>query len=197
MEGEIAEVAIMQHVALSSFDKEACQPFFKRLTDFFHDHHHSDDQDASSYEELLYKIRRPYTPEMLDMIDDWMGLGKREWKEETQREVLLSLYAIKYPDTLLIESLTDKARSDVRRLSAYLHFTHHTYSIWDEDTRKGLSKLGIQIPSLEHADPFVYGAYISSIELLKDVAPFTCFLEHDVPRQRLFQSALAAYGREG
>ena len=93
MEGEIAEVAIMQHVALSSFDKEACQPFFKRLTDFFHDHHHSDDQDASSYEELLYKIRRPYTPEMLDMIDDWMGLGKREWKEETQREVLLSLYA--------------------------------------------------------------------------------------------------------
>ena len=110
----------MQHVALSSFDKEACQPFFKRLTDFFHDHHHSDDQDASSYEELLYKIRRPYTPEMLDMIDDWMGLGKREWKEETQREVLLSLYAIKYPDTLLIESLTDKARSDVRRLSAYL-----------------------------------------------------------------------------
>ena len=35
-----------------------------------------------------------------------------------------------------------------------------------------------------------------TIELLKDVAPFTCFLEHDVPRQRLFQSALAAYGRE-
>ena len=46
------------------------------------------------------------------------------------------------------------------------------------------------------ADPFIYGAYVSAIELLKDVAPFTCFLEHDVPRQRLFQSALAAYGRE-
>jgi hypothetical protein len=28
------------------------------------------------------------------------------------------------------------------------------------------------------------------------LAPFTCFLEHDVPRQRLFQAALAAYGRE-
>ena len=50
---------------------------------------------------------------------------------------------------------------------------------------------------MDYADPFVYGAYITSIELLKDVAPFTCFLEHDVPRQRLFQSALAAYGREG
>ena len=37
---------------------------------------------------------------------------------------------------------------------------------------------------------------LRAIELLKDVAPFTCFLEHDVPRQRLFQSALAAYGRE-
>ena len=104
----------MQHVALSSFDKDACRPFFERLTDLFHDHHHSHGQDSASYEELLYKVRRPYTPEMLDMIDDWMGLGKREWKEETQREVLLSLYAIKYPDTLLIESLTDKARSDVR-----------------------------------------------------------------------------------
>ena len=93
----------MQHVALSSFDKDACRPFFERLTDLFHDHHHSHGQDSASYEELLYKVRRPYTPEMLDMIDDWMGLGKREWKEETQREVLLSLYAIKYPDTLLIE----------------------------------------------------------------------------------------------
>ena len=131
------------------------------------------------------------------MIDEWICLPVRDWRDETEREVMLSLYAIRYPDTLLIESLTETARSDIRRLSAYLHFTHHTYSIWDEDTRKGLSKLGIQIPSIESADPFVYGAYISSIELLKDVAPFTCFLEHDVPRQRLFQSALAAYGREG
>ena len=186
----------MQHVALSTFDKEACMPFFDRLTELFHEHHPSADQDNLAYEELLYRVHRPYTPEMLDNIDQWMGLEERKWREETQREVLLSLYAIKYPDTLLIESLTDKARSDIRRLSAYLHFAHHTYSIWDEDTVKGLSRLGIIIPSVKHADPFVYGAYISSIELLKDVAPFTCFLEHDVPRQRLFQSALAAFGRE-
>tara|TARA_B100000686_G_scaffold180388_1_gene187335 strand:- start:5003 stop:5566 length:564 start_codon:yes stop_codon:yes gene_type:complete len=186
----------MHHVALTSFDKARCAPFFDRLTEYFHEHHHSDEEDASAYEELLYKVRRPYTPEMLDMIDDWMGMPKRDWREETQREVLLSLYAIRYPDTLLIESLTESARSDIRRLSAYLHFTHHTYAIWDEDTRSGLSKLGIEIPSIEKADPFAYGAYITSIELLKDVAPFTCFLEHDVPRQRLFQAALAAYGRE-
>ena len=128
----------MQHVALSSFDKDACRPFFERLTDLFHEHHHSHDQDSDSYEELLYKVRRPYTPEMLDMIDDRMGLGKREWKEDTQREVLLSRYAIKYPDTLLIESLTDRASSYVRSLSAYLHFTLHTYSIWDDETRIGL-----------------------------------------------------------
>ena len=75
-------------------------------------------------------------------------------------------------------------------------YTQHTYAIWDEDTRKGLEKLGIDIPATEIADPFIYGAYVSAIELLKDVAPFTCFLEHDVPRQRLFQAALAAYGRE-
>ena len=47
MEGEIVEVAVMQFVALSSFDKEACRPFFERLTDLFNDHHHSDGQDAS------------------------------------------------------------------------------------------------------------------------------------------------------
>ena len=133
---------------------------------------------------------------MLDMIDNWMGLGHREWREETTREVKLALYAIRYPDTLLLDSFTAKPRSDIRRLSSYLHFTHHTYAIWDEDTRKGLEKIGIKIPSTETADPFIYGAYVSAIELLKDVAPFTCFLEHDVPRQRLFQSALAAYGRE-
>ena len=130
------------------------------------------------------------------MIDSWMGLPERDWREETQREVMLALYAIRYPDTLLIESFTETAKSDMRRLSAYLHFTGHTYAIWDEDTRRGLSKLGIEIPSTERADPFVYGAYVTAIELLKDVAPFTCFLEHDVPRQRLFQAALAAYGRE-
>ena len=186
----------MQHVSLISFDKGRCQPFFDRLTDLFYDYHHAEEQDAATYEELLYRIRRPYTRQMLDMIDEWMGLGRRDWREESQREVLLSLYAIRYPDTLLIESLTERVRSDIRRLSAYLHFTHHTYSIWDESTRKGLSKLGIEIPSVEHADPFVYGAYVTAIELLKDVAPFTCFLEHDVPRQRLFQAALAAYGRE-
>lgn len=186
----------MQHVALTWFDKGRCKPFFDRLTNHFHQHHHSEGQDAASYEELLYRIRRPYTSQMLDMIDEWMGLERRDWREEAQREVLLSLYAIRYPDTLLIESLTEKVRSDIRRLSAYLHFTHHTYSIWDEDSRKGLGKLGIEIPATEHADPFVYGAYVTAIELLKDVAPYTCFLEHDVPRQRLFQAALAAYGRE-
>ena len=45
-------------------------------------------------------------------------------------------------------------------------------------------------------DCFNYGAYVTSIEMLKDLAPFTCFLEHDVPRQRLFQAALAQYGVE-
>jgi hypothetical protein len=187
----------MQHLSLLAFDKKKCEPFFNRLTDLFYEHHNSDLQKPDEYERLLYMVRRPYDDSMLDMIDDWMGLERREWKEETTREVKLALYAIKYPDTLLIDSFTQKARSDLTRLSSYLHFTHHTYAIWDEDTRKGLSKLGINIPSTNVADPFIYGAYVSAIELLKDIAPFTCFLEHDVPRQRLFQSALASYGREG
>ena len=186
----------MQHLALLAFDKERCKPFFDRLTELFHEHHHSSKQDPEGYEELLYRVHRPYSNDMLDMVDSWMGLDKRDWREETAREVKLAMYAIRYPDTLLIDSFTEKARSDIHRLSAYLHFTQHTYAIWDEDTRKGLENLGIDIPATEIADPFIYGAYVSAIELLKDVAPFTCFLEHDVPRQRLCQAALAAYGRE-
>ena len=81
-------------------------------------------------------------------------------------------------------------------LSAYLHFTSQTYTIWDQDTRSGLKKLGFDIPDTTNADPFIYGAYVGTIELIKDLAPFTCFLEHDVPRQRLFQAAIAQYGRE-
>ena len=73
----------MQHIALTSFDKERCRPFFDRLTEYFQEHHHSEQQDAEAYEELLYRIRRPYTPQMLDMIDDWMGLERRDWREET------------------------------------------------------------------------------------------------------------------
>ena len=80
----------MQHVALSLFDKDQCMPFFDRLTELFHEHHHSEEQDPSGYENLLYRVYRPYTPEMLDTIDEWMGLEERSWRAETQREVLLS-----------------------------------------------------------------------------------------------------------
>ena len=180
---------------LLNVERDLLKPFFERVPELFISHHHSEEQNAGGYEELLYRICRPYSSKTLDMIDEWMGLGQREWKSDTEREVLLFLYAVRYPDTLLIESLSEEARNDVVRLSAYLHFTKHTYSIWDEDTRKGLEKLGFEIPDTTDACPFRYGAYAASIELLKNLAPFYSFLEHDVPRQRLFQAALAAYGR--
>ena len=186
----------MQAHALLNIDRERLKPFFERVPELFVAHHNHERQNPSGYEELLYRIYRPYTNEMLDMIDNWMGNDKRSWHSDVEREVMLMLYAIRYPDTLLLESLSDEAELDVRRISGYLHFMKHTYSIWDEDTRKGLEKLGIMIPTTEKADPFIYGAYITAIELLKDLAPFYSFLEHDVPRQRLFQAALAAYGRE-
>ena len=187
----------MQVHALLSADRERFRPFFERVPELFDAHHNHESQNPKGYEELLYRVYRPYTSSMLDMIDEWMGHEKRSWHTDVEREVMLMLYAIRYPDTLLLESLSDEAELDVRRISGYLHFMKHTYTIWDDDTRKGLEKLGIMIPTTNQADPFIYGAYISAIELLKDLAPFYSFLEHDVPRQRLFQSALAAYGREG
>ena len=200
MEGQLSPWLVIDVTMLAygllNVDREKLKPFFERVPELFQAHHHSDAQDADGYEELLYKICRPYSSATLDLIDAWLGLGPRTWRADTEREVLLFLYAVRYPDTLLIESLTEEAQSDVVRLSAYLHFTKHTYAIWDEDTRRGLSKLGIEIPDTTVACPFRYGASAASIELLKDLAPFYSFLEHDVPRQRLFQAALAAYGRE-
>ena len=187
---------IMQAHALLSIDRERLRPFFERVPELFEAHHLHESQNPDGYEELLYRIYRPYTSGMFDMIDEWMGHGYRNWHSDVEREVMLMLYAIRYPDTLLLESLSDETDLDVKRISGYLHFMKHTYSIWDEDTRKGLAKLGILIPGTDKADPFVYGAYITAIELLKDLAPFYSFIEHDVPRQRLFQAALAAYGRE-
>ena len=181
---------------LLNVDRDRLNPFFERVTELFQADPHYSEQEAEGYEELLYRICRPYSSKTLDMIDEWMGFEQRGWKSDTEREVLLFLYAVRFPDTLLLESLTEEARSDIRRLSAYLHFTKHTYAIWDQDTRKGLKKLGFDVPDTEEACPFRYGAYAASIELLKNLAPFYSFLEHDVPRQRLFQSALAAYGRE-
>jgi hypothetical protein len=181
---------------LLNVDRERLKPFFERVPELFHSHHHSPEENAEGYEELLYKVCQPYSSQTLNMIDEWMGFDRREWNSDTEREVLLFLYAVRYPDTLLIESLTDDARSDVRRLSAYLHFTKHTYTIWDENSRIGLKKLGFDVPETEDTCPFRYGAYVASIELLKNLAPFHSFLEHDVPRQRLFQSALAAFGLE-
>ena len=186
----------MQTLALLAVDKDKLNPFFSRVPELFRQYHHDSSQNPELYEELLYKVHRPYTNEMLGMIDDWMGFEKMKISGEQEIMLRLFLLAIRYPDTLLFDSLDDILVNDVRRLSAYLHFSSHTYTIWDDDTRKGLAKLGFEIPDTEKADPFIYGAYVGTIELIKDLAPFTCFLEHDVPRQRLFQAALAAYGRE-
>tara|TARA_B100001750_G_C15492416_1_gene592090 strand:+ start:433 stop:999 length:567 start_codon:yes stop_codon:yes gene_type:complete len=186
----------MQAHALLSIDRERLRPFFERVPELFEAHHHSKQQNSEGYEELLYRVYRPYTRKMLNMIDEWMGLEHRNWRTEVESEVMLMLYAIRYPDTLLLESLSSESTIDLTRLSGYLHFMKHTYTIWDEDTRKGLERLGIMIPKTKGTDPFIYGAYISAIELLKNLAPYYSFMEHDVPRQRLFQSALAAYGRE-
>ena len=87
----------MQFHSLTVFDKEKCAHFFEHLTDYFYKHHHSDEGFADTYENLLYTVKRPYTAGMLDQIDDWMGLPKRQWREETQREVMLSLIHISEP----------------------------------------------------------------------------------------------------
>ena len=74
----------MQFHSLSFFDKEKCNhssTSYRLLlqTPSFR-------EDAEGYENLLYTVRRPYSPEMLDEIDNWMGLPKRQWRRrDTER----------------------------------------------------------------------------------------------------------------
>ena len=50
----------MRVYALLNLDKGRMQPFFDRVPELFHAHHHSEAQDAKGYEELLYRLYRPY-----------------------------------------------------------------------------------------------------------------------------------------
>jgi hypothetical protein len=183
----------LQAYGLLNLDKEVVKEFFKRVPELFDEWHSKSSQD---YEELLYRIYRPYSSKDLDKIDEWMGLETRNWPSQIEFEIILMLNAIRYPDTLLLRSMDPIVENELERISAYLHFVTHVYTIYEPATLKGLAKLGIEIPETSKLDCFNYGAYITSIEMLKELAPFTCFLEHDVPRQRLFQAALAQYGIE-
>ena len=183
----------MQAHGLLNLNMETVNEFFKQVPQLF-DKWHND--TSSGYEELLYLIYRPYSSKHLDMIDEWMGFEERNWNSQVEFEVILMLNAIRYPDTMLLRSLDPSLENELVRMSAYLHFVTHVYSIYEPATIDGLAKLGIPIPKTDKLDCFNYGAYVTSIEMLKNLAPFTCFLEHDVPRQRLFQAALAQYGIE-
>ena len=65
---------------LMNVNREALVPFFERVPELFHSHHHSEAQDSDGYEELLYRICRPYSSHTLDLIDEWMGFERSEWK---------------------------------------------------------------------------------------------------------------------
>ena len=67
----------MQAHALLSIDRERLRPFFERVPELFESYHHSEQHNPDGYEELLYRVYRPYNRQMLDMIDEWMGLEQR------------------------------------------------------------------------------------------------------------------------
>ena len=91
MEGQLKgdERMTMLAYGLMNVNREALVPFFERVPELFQSHHHSEAQDPDGYEELLYRICRPYSSHTLDLIDEWMGFERREWKSDTEREVLL------------------------------------------------------------------------------------------------------------
>ena len=80
----------MQTLALLAVDKEKLSPFFSRVPELFEKHHHDSSQNSDQYEELLYKVHRPYTKEMLHLIDDWMG--HERIKIGGEQEIMLRLF---------------------------------------------------------------------------------------------------------
>ncbi|DAC61594.1 MAG TPA: hypothetical protein D7I10_05795, partial [Candidatus Poseidoniales archaeon] len=85
MEGQLKgdERMTMLAYGLMNVNREALVPFFERVPELFDSHHHSEAQDPDGYEELLYRISRPYSSHTLDLIDEWMGFERREWKSDT------------------------------------------------------------------------------------------------------------------
>ena len=69
----------MQTHALLNVNRDLLSPFFERVPELFDKYHNDPESNPELYEELLYKIHRPMTIEMLDMIDDWMGLEHRRF----------------------------------------------------------------------------------------------------------------------
>ena len=108
----------MQTHALLNVNRDLLSPFFARVPELFDSYHNQPDAKPDIYEELLYKVHRPLTGEMLDMIDDWMGIEHRSLNQDQEMMLRLFLLAIRYPDTLLLESLDDVITDDVRRISA-------------------------------------------------------------------------------
>ena len=50
----------MQTLSLLAVNRERLRPFFERVPELFEMHHHQIDEDPEGYEELLYKVHRPY-----------------------------------------------------------------------------------------------------------------------------------------
>ena len=73
---------LMQTHALLNVDRKLLAPFFDRVPELFDKYHNREEEKPDVYEELLYKIHRPLTSEMLDMIDDWMGLEHRSLNQD-------------------------------------------------------------------------------------------------------------------
>ena len=86
----------MQTHALLNVDRELLAPFFKRVPELFDKYHNLEQNKPEIYEELLYKIHRPLTSDMLDMIDDWMGLERRSLNQD--QELMLRLFLLAFGD---------------------------------------------------------------------------------------------------
>jgi hypothetical protein len=186
------EIHLHPGLAVLRFEDSALRPFFDAVPELYW---RTQAPVHEAYQRLLYTIEHPLEEATTDAIEAAFGLPHPTWNTGARKHAIWLLDGLRYPDTMPIAQLRAIAGLDLRILSHYLHFFHHAYPIYDQDSCKGLARLGVDIPYVRVRDADTYALYIQAIEALKERVPFWDVPETNVYLTRIIQAALAAYGR--
>jgi hypothetical protein len=176
-----------------AFDERAVAAFFGRMPELYR---RAQARVHEPYQYLLYHVEHPLAETTTDIIEEGFQLTHPHWNPGSRREAIQMLDRLRYPDTRLISDLRSVSGLDLKVLSHYLHFFHHAYPIYDRESCKGLTRLGIDMPYTLVRDATIYQHYIAAIERLKQRAPFQSVPETNVYLTRIVQGALRELGAE-
>ena len=189
---EVVEVPDPSKHHVFKVPRETLLPFFQAVPRLFAEEQAGVD---AAYQSCLYRTEHDFGVDDLERIENAFDLQPAQWGSVSPGAVIKRLDGMKYPETQPIGMIEAVSGMNLKTLSHYLHFFHHTYPIFDKPTLKGLAKLGIDLPYVLVRDVEVYGLYIAALDELKDRIPFWCVPEANIHLTRILQAALAGWGK--